>query len=159
MFSLSGTTPAIHTPYESASRKATGLSFIMARLHCVHVHAHITMGQNYAWPSLISCHLSHGFGRAPQPSDPNFHLSCHCRVGVRSDEVWTVTEPFKKKKKKKNQLHVWHFASFLKNLHPQRFFFCMYADLDLWPSCYSCLKWCHGIKSSAPIKNSHCGSM
>lgn len=32
----------------------------MARLHCayVRVHAHITMGLNYAWPSLTSYHLS-----------------------------------------------------------------------------------------------------
>lgn len=47
---LSGATPANHTLYESAAGKATGHSFIMARLHCAHVcvHAHITMGLNYA---------------------------------------------------------------------------------------------------------------
>lgn len=72
MFSLSGATPDNHTLYERATGKATGHSFIMAGLHCAHVrvHAHITMGLNYAWPSLVSYHLSHVFGRAPQPSDP-----------------------------------------------------------------------------------------
>lgn len=63
MFSLSGATPANHTLYRRATGKATGHSFIMAGLHCayVRVHAHITMGLNYVWPSLISYHLSHVF--------------------------------------------------------------------------------------------------
>lgn len=84
MFSLSGATPANRTLYGRAAGKATGHSFITARLHCayVRVHAHITMGLNYAWPTLISYHLSHVFGRAPQPSDPNLHLCC--RVGATS---------------------------------------------------------------------------
>lgn len=66
MFSLSGATPANHTLFGRATGNATGHSFIMARLHCAHVCvlARITMGLNYAWPPLISYHLSHVFGRA-----------------------------------------------------------------------------------------------
>lgn len=94
MFSLSGATPANHTLYGRRTGKAAGHSFIMARLHCAHVrvHAHITMGLNYAWPSLISYHLSHVFGRVPQPSDLNLHLCDCCRVGVRSERCWAATK-------------------------------------------------------------------
>lgn len=93
MFSLSGATLANHTLYGRATGKATGHSFIMVWLHCAHVrvHAYITMGLNYAWPSLISFHLSHVFRRAPQLSYPNLHLCCWCRVGVRSEEAWAGT--------------------------------------------------------------------
>lgn len=94
MFSLSGATPANHALYERATGKATGHSFFMARLHCayVRVQAHITMGLNYVWPSLISYHLSNVFGRVPQPSYPMLHLCGSCMVGFKSDEALAGTK-------------------------------------------------------------------
>lgn len=76
IFSLSGAAPANHTLYERVTGKATDHSFIMARLHCayVRVHARITMGLNYVWPSLISYYLSRVFGRRLRQSNTNLHL-------------------------------------------------------------------------------------
>lgn len=74
--------------------KATDHSFIMARLHCayVRVHARITMGLNYVWPSLISYYLSRVFGRRLRQSNTNLHLCCCCWTGFKSEEAPNIQD-------------------------------------------------------------------
>lgn len=94
IFSLSGAAPANHTLYERVTGKATDHSFIMARLHCayVRVHARITMGLNYVWPSLISYYLSRVFGRRLRQSNTNLHLCCCCWTGFKSEEAPNIQD-------------------------------------------------------------------
>lgn len=89
IFSLSEAAPANHTVYVRATGNAAHHSFVMAGLHCayVRVHAHITMGLNYVWPSLISYYLSHVFGRWLQPFSINLHVYCCCWTGFKLEEA------------------------------------------------------------------------